>query len=122
MYAMLGLIPITAYMIDPTAARYGMFFICCFSLSVEGDMAFFSIEFGSMGVSTQWLSMRLNRSVMMSIYMVCNIDMVRASLSHSIFIPRSQGAGPRSINSKYFCRSNLVVPSHWWCLLLPACH
>ena len=63
-----GRVAVAAYMIDPTAVRYGIFFIRSFSSSLVGPRSFDRTTCGSRGVVTGCASKRSSRLVMLSMY------------------------------------------------------
>jgi hypothetical protein len=64
--AMSGRVPTAVYIREPTASRYGTYFIFAFSASVEGDWDFTRGFDGSIGIDEGFKSSKLNRVTMAS--------------------------------------------------------
>ena len=98
-------VPLVAYMIEPTAVRYGICAISTLSSSVVSESDFESITLGSRGVATGWASSRCKRLVIFSTYAFCDRDIVRVVQSHEIAIPSKKRTSPRSTRLKVLFRS-----------------
>ena len=72
MNAISGLVPIAAYMSDPTASRYGTFFILAISSILLGDWDFDSGAEGSIGMDEGFKSSKLNLVIIASMYVCCD--------------------------------------------------
>ena len=88
-YAMSRWVVMARYMMDPTALRYGMFFMWMHSSLLLGHMSFDNHLFGSIRIDTNLQFSMPNCWIILRVYLCWDNDMEWHAQLWSILIPNS---------------------------------